>query len=163
MDGAVLAGGAPIGIGTPGLTLSLSFRGMGFSIARSAGVFIPRGAYIRLRSSGTDMVGGATDTYTTTITSVLTPATGDTALTTLQDVVTHTVSIADQDPQDAASIPDRVWLAQREASEDSGVEGFTEVVGSMEAGAFTEEVAAFTAEEVAAFTGVGAGFMVGDR
>ena len=84
MDGATQAGGEPIGIGIPGLTPSLSFQVTGFSIAHSAGVFIPRGGYMTLRSSDTDMVGGATDmaTDTTTITSVLMPATGEEALTT---------------------------------------------------------------------------------
>src|SRR5579864_2352750 len=75
MDGAAPGGGEPIGIGIPGLTPSLSFRATGFSIARSAGVSIPRGGYIKLRSSGTVMGTADTDadTVTTTITSVQTP------------------------------------------------------------------------------------------
>jgi hypothetical protein len=82
MDGAAQAGGEPIGIGIHGLTRSLLSPETGFSIARSAGVSIPRGGSIRPHSSDTDMVGGATDMDTTTIISALMPATGDAALTT---------------------------------------------------------------------------------
>src|SRR5579864_3752516 len=108
MDGAAPGGGEPIGIGIPGLTPSLSFRATGFSIARSAGVSIPRGGYIKLRSSGTVMGTADTDadTVTTTITSVQTPVTGDPALTMLEDAVMPTASIEERDRQEAGSIRD---------------------------------------------------------
>jgi hypothetical protein len=118
MDGAAQAGGEPIGIGIRGLTPSLSFQVTGFSIARSAGVSILRGGYIRLRSSGTDMGTAGTDmgtadtdtdagTVTITITSVQTRVTGDPALTMSEDVVMPTASIAERDRQEGDSIPDQ--------------------------------------------------------
>jgi hypothetical protein len=102
------AGGEPIGIGTPGLTRSLSYPATGFSTARSAGVSILRGGYIRLRSSGMDMGTADTgaDTVTITITSVQTRVTGGPALTTWEDAVMPTASIAERDQQEAVSIPD---------------------------------------------------------
>jgi hypothetical protein len=111
MDGAAQAGGEPIGIGIRGLTPSLSFQVTGFSIARSAGVSILRGGYIRLRSSGTDTGTADTDTdagtVTITITSVQTRVTGDPALTMSEDVVMPTASIAERDRQEGDSIPDQ--------------------------------------------------------
>ncbi|MGA2923685.1 MAG: hypothetical protein ABSE28_21490, partial [Candidatus Sulfotelmatobacter sp.] len=116
---------------------------------------IPRGGYISLRSSGTDMGTADTDadTVTITITSVQTPVTGDPALTMLEDAVMPTASIAERDRQEAVSIPDLEWQAQDGASEDSvaadstaAVAGSTEVVV---AGFMEEEVAAgFTAGKV---------------
>src|SRR5579863_6176122 len=108
MDGAAQVGGEPIGIGTHGLTHSLSYLATGFSTARSAGVSILRGGYISLRSSATDMGTGDTDadTVTITITSVQTRVTGDPALTMLEDAVMPTASIAERDRQEAVSIPD---------------------------------------------------------
>lgn len=108
MDGAARAGMEPIGIGTPGLALSLSFRAMGFSTARLAGVSILPGGSIRLRFSGTDMDTADTDadTVTITITSVQTRVTWDPALTMLEDAVMPTASIAERDRQEAVSIPD---------------------------------------------------------
>jgi len=108
MDGAAQAGEEPIGIGIPGLTPSLSFRATGFSIARSAGVSILRGGYIRLGSSGTDMgtAGTDADTVTITITSVQTPVTGAPALTMLEDAVMPTASVTERDRQEAVFIPD---------------------------------------------------------
>src|ERR1700728_1352694 len=71
MDGAARAGMEPIGIGTAGVALSLSFRAMGFSTARLAGGSILPGGSIRLRFSGTDMDTGYTDADTGTITITL--------------------------------------------------------------------------------------------
>jgi type II secretory pathway pseudopilin PulG len=133
-DGAAQAGGEPIGIGIPGLAPSLSFRATGFSTAPSAGVFIHRGGYIRLRSSGTDMdtVGMGTDT--TTIISVQTPVTWVRVLIMWEDAVTHTASITERDPQEAVSIPELGWLAERAAPGDSVA------VASMEAVAVSTAV-----------------------
>src|SRR5580704_6976109 len=106
-DGAVLTGGEPIGLGTLGLTLSPSFQATGFSIARSAGVSIPRFGSIRLRSSGTDMgtAGTDADMVTITITSVQMPVTGGTALTMQPGAVMPTASITDRDRLEGVSIP----------------------------------------------------------
>lgn len=149
-DGAAQAGGEPIGIGIPGLAPSLSFRATGFSTAPSAGVFIHRGGYIRLRSSGTDMdtVGMGTDT--TTIISVQTPVTWVRVLIMWEDAVTHTASITERDPQEAVSIPELGWLAERAAPGDSV------------AVAFMEAVAVSTAV-AAVFTAVVEGATVGER
>ena len=108
MDGAAQAGGERIGIGIRGLTPSLSFRATGFSIAHSAGVFILRGGYIKLRFSGTDMGTADTDadTVTITITSVQTRVIGDPALTMLEDAVMPTASIGERDRLEVVSIPD---------------------------------------------------------
>lgn len=156
MDGAAQAGGEPIGIGIPGLTPSLSYREMGFSIARLAGVSILHGGYIRLRSSGTDM--GTADTVTITIASVQTHVIGDPALTMLEDAVIPTASIVDRDRQVQVSTPDPWWVALDAASEDlAAVDSTAEEAGSMVVVGSTE-----VAEE-AGFTEVVEDSMVGDR
>ncbi len=106
MDGVAQAGGEPIGIGIRGLTLSPSFRAMGFSIARSAGVSILRGGRIRLRSSAM-AVTGLVDIGTSTITSAKTPITGGPVLTMSEDAITLMASIEGRALREADSIPDQ--------------------------------------------------------
>ena len=107
------------------------------------------------------MVGGATGMDTTTTTSVLTPATGDAALTTQQDAVTPTVSITDRGPQDAVSTLGLLWPAQAGAPEDLVAEGSEAAVVFMEA--VGSEAEASTVAEAEAFTEVAGEATVGER
>ena len=84
-----LAGGAPTGIGIPGLVLTRSFPATEYSTARSAGVFIRRDGSTKRLS--TDIDTGVVSGPITTI-SVPMRVTGARVFTTLKPAITRTAS-----------------------------------------------------------------------